>query len=162
MVRAKRDLTEARTLYDRDFFAWTQQQAALLRRAVAHEPNSDLDFQNLAEEIESLGKRDRRALISQIARVIEHLLKLQYSRAEGTRPGWERSVDVHRAKARRILADSPGLKAELETIVSESYEDGRRFAGRSLRNEIDPKALPEACPYTLDQILDQAWWPRRD
>ena len=162
MAKAKRDLAPRQSLYDGDFFAWTQQQATLLRRAAARGPDSDLDLHNLAEEIESLGKRDRRALISQSARVIEHLLKFQYSRAEGTRPGWESWVDVRRSKARRILADSPGLKTEVETIVSESYEDGRRFAGRSLRNELDPKTLPEACPYTLDQILDQDWWPRRD
>ena len=162
MVQAKRDLSGPGSLYDRDFFAWTQQQAALLRRAAAQEPASDLDLQNLAEEIESLGKRDRRALISQIARVTEHLLKLQYSRAEDSRPGRESSADVHRSKARRILADSPGLKAELETILSESYEDGRRFAARSLRNELDPETLPESCPYSLDQILDRDWWPRRD
>jgi hypothetical protein len=55
------------------------------------------------------------------------------------------------------LADSPGLKAELETILSESYEDGRRFAARSLRNELDTTTLPEVCPYSLDQILDRDW-----
>ena len=64
---------------------------------------------------------------------------------------------MHRSKARRILADSPGLKAELETILSESYEDGRRFAARSLRNELDTTTLPEVCPYSLDQILDRDW-----
>jgi Domain of unknown function DUF29 len=161
MAKAKRDLPEPQSPYDRDFFAWTQQQADLLRRAAARERTPDLDFENLAEEIESLGKRDRRALASQIARITEHLLKLQYSRAEESRPGWENSVDVHRSKARRILADSPGLKGELETILKESYEDGRRFAARSLRTELDPKTLPEVCPYRLDQILDRDWWPRR-
>jgi Domain of unknown function DUF29 len=80
MAKAKQDLSEPESLYDRDFFAWTQQQAALLRRAAAGEPSSDLDLQNLAEEIESLGKRDRRALPAQLARITEHLLKLQFSR----------------------------------------------------------------------------------
>ena len=162
MAKAKRHVSQPGSLYDRDFFIWTQQQAALLRRAATDGPTSDLDLENLAEEIESLGKRDRRALISQIARVTEHLLKLQYSRREEFRPGWESSVDVHRSKAGRILADSPGFKAELETILSESYKDARRFAARSLRNELDPKTLPEACPYSLDQILDHDWWPQRD
>ena len=162
MAQAKRDLSDPGSLYDRDFFAWTRQQAELLRRAADGEPTSELDLQNLAEEIESLGRRDRRALISQIARITEHLLKLQYSRAEESRPGWESSVEVHRSKALRILADSPGLKAELETILSEGYEDGRRFAARSSRNELDPKTLPEVSPYSIDQILDRDWWPRRD
>jgi hypothetical protein len=162
MAKAKRHLSDPGSLYDRDFFAWTQQQAALLRRAATHGPTSDLDLENLAEEIESLGKRDRRALISQIARVTEHLLKLQYSGVHESRPGWESSVDVHRSKARRIVADSPGLKAELETILSEGYGDGRRFAARSLRAELGAQTLPDVCPYSLDQILDHNWWPRRD
>ena len=161
MARPKPKLTRAQSLYDRDFFAWTQHQAELLRRAAAREPTSDLDFDNLAEEIESLGKRDRRALASQIARIAEHLLKLQYARDEESRPGWENSVDAHRSKARRILADSPGLKGHLATLVSESYEDGRRVAARSLRNELDPALLPQACPYSIDQILDRDWWPPR-
>ena len=160
MAKAKQ-YPKAHSLYDRDFFVWTQQQAGLLRRAAAREPSSELDLPNLAEEIESLGKRDRRALISQIARISEHLLKLQYSRTDESHAGWESSVDVHRAKARRILTDSPGLKAELKLILRESYEDGRRFAARSLRKELDPETLPQVCPYSLDQILERDWWPPR-
>jgi Domain of unknown function DUF29 len=159
MAKAKRE-SGPQSLYDRDFFAWTQQQADLLRRAAARERTPDLDFENLAEEIESLGKRDRRALASQIARITEHLLMLQFSGAEEPRPGWENSVEAPRSKARPILADSPGLEAELEGILREGYEDGRRFAGRSLRTELDPKTLPEVCPYSLDQVLDRDWWPR--
>jgi hypothetical protein len=109
MAKAKQCRSDRGTLYDRDFVAWTQQQAALLRRAVARKPTPDLDLANLAEEIESLGKRDRRALMSGIARITEHLLILQYSPMEDSRPGWESAVDFHRSKARRILADSPGL-----------------------------------------------------
>jgi len=161
MAKAKRALADPGSLYHRDFFAWTQHQAALLRRAAAHQATSNLDLENLAEEIESSGKRDRRALISQIARITEHLWELQYSRVEEFRPGWESSVAVHRSKARRIVADSPGLKVELEAILSGSYEDGRRFAARSLRNELAPTTLPEVCPYSLDQILNRDWWPRR-
>jgi Domain of unknown function DUF29 len=161
MAKAKRDLSRGQSLYDRDFFAWTQQQAALLRREAARRPTTDLDLGNLAEEIDSLGKRDRRALASQIARITEHLLKLQHGRAAQPRAGWENSVDAHRSRARRLLADSPGLKGELGTILSESYEDGRRRAARLLRGELDPATLPEACPYSLDQILERDWWPPR-
>jgi hypothetical protein len=160
MAKARRDLSQVQSLYDRDFFAWTQQQAALLREA-AGGPTTGLDFENLAEEIESLGKRDRRALASQLARITEHLLKLQHARAEEPRAGWENSVDAHRSKARRILADSPAPKGELRTLLDASYEDGRRRAARLLRNELDPTALPEACPYSPDHILDRDWWPPR-
>jgi hypothetical protein len=92
-----------------------------------------------------LGKRDRRALAGQLARITEHLLKLQHAKAQEPRPGWENSVDVHRSKAMRIRADSPGLKSELTTILSESHDDGRRFAARALRNELGPETLPNTC-----------------
>jgi hypothetical protein len=75
-----------------------------------------------------LGKRDRRWLASQIARISEHPLKLQYARDEQTRAGWENAVDAHRSKARRILADSPDLKGDLAILLSESSEAGRRPA----------------------------------
>jgi hypothetical protein len=161
MARPRANLTGSQSLYDRDFFAWTQHQADLLRRAAAREPTSDLDFDHLAEEIESLGKRDRRALASHVARITEHLLKLQYARDEEPRPGWENSVDAHRSKARRILADSPGLKGEVATLLNESYEDGRRLAARSLRSSLDPAVFPRTCPYSIDQLLDRDWWPSR-
>ena len=159
MAKVKRELPQAESLYERDFFGWTQQQAALLRRAAALRPGTGLDLENLAEEIESLGKRDRRALTNNVARIAEHLLKLQYSPAKDPRPGWENSVDVHRSKARKILADSPALRSDLQATLDESYDDGRRRAARALRRELDPKVVPERCPYTVDQILDQDWWP---
>ncbi len=159
MAKLKSDLPQATSRYDHDFVSWTRQQTKLLRRAAARRSMTDLDFANLAEEIESLGKRDHRALTSNVARIIEHLLKLQHSRAEEPRAGWETSVDVHRSKARRILADSPGLKPELQAALDESYDDGRRFATRALRREVGPDVLPERCPYSLDQILNRDWWP---
>jgi hypothetical protein len=159
MAKVRQELPKARFGYDRDFFAWTQQQAEFLRREAILRPGTDLDLENLAEEIESLGKRDRRALTNNVARIAEHLLKLQYSPATDPRPGWESSVDVHRSKARKILADSPGLRSDLQATLGESYADGRRRAARALRGEVDPKVLPERCPYTVDQILDHDWWP---
>jgi Domain of unknown function DUF29 len=159
MAKVRQELPKAKVGYDRDFFGWTQQQAELLRRAAALRPGTDLDVENLAEEIESLGKRDRRALTNYVARIAEHLLKLQYSPAKDPRPGWENSVDVHRSKARRILADSPGLGSDLQDMLGESYDEGRRRAARALSGEVDPKVLPERCPYAVDQLLDHDWWP---
>ena len=159
MAKVKRELPTAAGLYDRDFVGWTQQQAEILRREATLRPGTDLDLENLAEEIESLGKRDRRALTNNVARIAEHLLKLQYSPAKDPRPGWENSVDVHRSKARKILADSPGLRSGLQDTLGESYDDGRRRAARALRGEVDPQVLPDRCPYTVDQIVDQNWWP---
>ena len=88
----------------------------LLRRAAAGQPTFDLDLQNLSNEIESLSRRDRRALATQLARIIEHLLKLQHTAAAEPRRGWENSVDVHRTKVLMILAGCKGPKSGLATI----------------------------------------------
>src|SRR5437868_15139225 len=77
-------------LYDRDFFLWTQEQAAALR--ALKDSNLPLDWENLAEEIESLGKSDRRQLSSQIRRILRHLLKLEVSPALDPRPGWRSTI----------------------------------------------------------------------
>src|SRR5947209_2970432 len=85
-------MNDVRTLYDEDFVAWTQQQAEALRSAARGKTNHPLDWENLAEEIESLGKSDRRELHSQIYRIIRHLAKLQFSSAEEPRRGWRESI----------------------------------------------------------------------
>ena len=102
-----------------DFVAWTEQQAEALRSAIQDKANHPLDWENLAEEIESLGKSDRRELRSQIYRVVRHLAKLQFSPAADPRDGWRDSVTDGRKRAELILADSPSLKSQLDHFVSE-------------------------------------------
>src|SRR5215216_3513269 len=113
------DLTDLLSLYDEDFVSWTEQQAQALRSAARGSTNQPLDWENLAEEIESLGKSDRRELRSQIYRVVRHLAKLQFSAATDPRDGWRDSVTDGRKRAELILADSPSLKAQLDQFVSE-------------------------------------------
>src|SRR3954470_10988340 len=107
-------MADARTLYDEDFVAWTEQQAEALRSAARGSTNQPLDWENLAEEIESLGRSDRRELHSQIYRIVRHLLKLQFSRAVDPRSGWRESVADWRAQAEIVLADSPSLQPQLD------------------------------------------------
>ena len=83
-------MPQSSDLYDQDFFLWTKEQAAALRRA--KESNLPLDWENLAEEIESLGKSDRRQLTSQIRRILRHLLKLEASPAARPRAGWRSTI----------------------------------------------------------------------
>ncbi|HEY0524620.1 MAG TPA: DUF29 domain-containing protein [Stellaceae bacterium] len=150
----------AKAAYDDDFYLWTQEQAAALREAGAARTNAPLDWENLAEEIESLGRSDFRSLRSHVIRIIEHLLKLEHSPARDPRSGWERTVILHRAESRDITQDSPSLRRRLDAALADCYRDGRRLAERGLREDsLDPSALPVAAPYTLDQILDEDWWP---
>ncbi len=146
--------------YDDDFYAWTQHQARMLREmAVA---DNRLDRENVAEEIESLGRSERDAVRSRIRRIIEHLLKLAHSPAEPPRSDWMASV----AEARDTLGDkfSPTLRRDAEENLSKLYADGRRRADRDLRRYGEPAAadaLPPASPYSLDDICREDWYPDR-
>ena len=144
--------------YDDDFFAWTQHQAMVLRTmAVA---DNRFDRENVAEEIESLGRSDRDAVRRQIWRIIEHLLKLAYSPAQQPRFDWMASI----AEARAALGDkiSATLRQDAEAMLAKLYRDGRRQAELSLRaygEDQAANALPQSCPYSPDDIFREDWYP---
>ncbi|MDQ2694387.1 MAG: DUF29 domain-containing protein [Pseudomonadota bacterium] len=140
------------TLYDTDFYTWTQRQASLLRQG----RTDDLDLEHLAEEIESMGKRDRRALGSHLRNILLHLLKWQFQPAlQG--PSWRRSIANSRTKIEVILKDSPSLKRESSDLLSEEYDRARRLAMRETSLSLDN--FPAVCPWTLEQVLDEDFWP---
>ena len=144
--------------YEDDFFAWTRHQAMVLRSmAVA---DNRFDRENVAEEIEDLGRSERDAVRSQIRRIIEHLLKLAYSPARQPRFDWMASI----AEARSTLGDkiSPTLRRDAETMLARLYRDGRHRAELALRGYGENQtadALPEQCPYSLDDIFREDWYP---
>jgi hypothetical protein len=148
-------------LYERDFYAWTRRQAEALRRLSAEHWNGPLDLQRLAEEVEDLGSSQRHAAESQIERVIEHLLKLEYSPSSAPRRQWLISVANARGHVAKRLTAS--MRQELQAGLAESYRRARRRAvlGFWDHGEIDEAAalLPETCPYTLDEIVDEDWLP---
>jgi len=144
--------------YDDDFYAWTKYQADVLRTLRTDDNRFDRD--NVVEEIEDLGKSYRDAVRSQVRRILEHLLKLSHSPATDPRPDWMTSV----AEARDSLKDqlTPTLRRDLETMLERFYRDARRRAvlGLARYGEKDAAgALPETCPYTLDDILRDDWYP---
>ncbi len=144
--------------YEDDFFAWTQHQAMVLRSmAVA---DNRFDRENVAEEIEDLGRSERDAVRSQIRRIIEHFLKLSYSPAEQPRFDWMASI----SEARAALGDklSQTLRQDAETMLAKLYRDGRRQAELALRGHGENQAadaLPHHCPYSLDDIFREDWYP---
>ena len=146
--------------YDDDFYAWTQHQALVLRTmAVA---DNRFDRENVAEEIEDLGRSQRDAMRSQIRRIIEHLLKLACSPAQQPRFDWMASI----AEARATLGDkiSPTLRRDAEVMLAKLYRDGRRQAELGLRAYGENKAaeaLPQTCPWSLDDICREDWYPDR-
>jgi hypothetical protein len=146
------------THYDDDFFAWTQRQAMVLRTMEV--ADNRFDRENVAEEIEDLGKSYRDAVRSQIRRIIEHLLKLAYSPAQQPRFDWMASI----SEARAALGDkiSATLRQDAEGMLAKLYRDGRRQAELSLcgygENQA-AEALPQSCPYSLDEICREDWYP---
>jgi hypothetical protein len=155
-------MTDTRGLYDVDFVAWTEQQAEALRATAHGVTNQPLDWENLAEEIESLGKSDRRELRSQIYRIIGHLAKLQFSRATDPRGGWRDSVRDGRRQAALVLADSPSLKPQLDQFVSEESPAAikRTVADLGEFGQVDAatKRALRQTRYSVDQVLGD-WFP---
>jgi hypothetical protein len=141
-------------LYDTDFFLWTQQQAAALAAGKVDE----LDWANLAEEIESLGKNDRRGLGSHLQGLIMHLLKWQYQPG-GRQIGhsWMTSIDNHRDGIIEILDDSPSLRRQAPALILQRYPRARRKASRE--TGLPEATFPADCPWTAEQILDDDFLP---
>jgi hypothetical protein len=146
-------------LYERDYYTWTQEQARALRERRLEE----LDWSNVAEEIEDLGKREKRALRSQLVRLLGHLLKFAYAREvmwENNSRGWELSIRGARREAMIYLDENPGLQPHLEQIFRSAYGSARLEIMKALR--LPDTAIPEATPWTLDEIIDDAFLPKRN
>jgi hypothetical protein len=120
-----------RSLYQTDYYAWTKDQAAKLRALAAARVNSTLDLENLAEEVESLGRSDLNTVRSQVRRILEHLLKLEFSPSTPPRDDWRHSIAQARDEVEdRITASmQPDVAAELGKLFSR----GRRDAATGLR-----------------------------
>jgi len=151
-----------RRLYDRDFWAWTQEQAGALRGRDL----GAIDWDNLIEEVETLGRSESGAWASLCANVISHLLKIEHSRAAEAVNHWRGEVEGWRWQMHRRILKNLGMKGELSELLGEAWEDGRRAAVRELGDEAGPESwaaekrvlreldrqLPQDCPYALADI----------
>lgn len=144
-------------LYDQDFYAWTQQQAALLKAGRL----SDVDVEHLREEIEDLGGEQKRALRSQLRHLLTHLLKLRCSPADNPRRGWMEEVSNARAEIEDRLDGSPSLKAHVDELLADVWPRARRQAIVQMANHGEHPDVPAACPFTPAQAVDDDYWPDR-
>ena len=144
-------------LYENDFYAWTQFQARELLRLKHHGSNRALDLEHLAEEVRDLGKEQRNALHSWLARIVEHLLLLECSPAAGPQRGWRREVQGFRDEINRRLTAT--LKRDLVRQLPKLYREAIRAVRLRAEDYAEPTPdLPDDCPYTLDRLLGD-WWP---
>jgi hypothetical protein len=150
------------SVYEQDFVRWAETQAETLRRAAEDGSNLPLDWYNLAEEIESLGRSQRRELRSRLATIIEHLLKLQFSSAVEPRAGSVETIGRERGDIERLLEDSPSLKGEIDRALALEWPRTTRLVADLLigRGEAGPdvRLKLEKIGYTVEQVLG-VWLP---
>ena len=149
-------------LHEVDFLRWTIAQAAALRHAGTMRINTPdpIDWESVAEEIESLGRSERAALRSRIAVVLEHLFKLALLPATDPRAGLLDTIDTQRREIRRLLKDSPSLKREVASLVADELPDARRVVARAAaRHHETLSADPASLEFDADQVLDDSYPP---
>jgi Domain of unknown function DUF29 len=152
----------ATRLYEEDFVRWTEQQAAALRDAASLGTNLPLDWENLAEEIDSLGRSQKRELRSRIAIIIEHLMKLECSPATDPRRNWTDTIGRERRNIEDLFGDSPSLRSEIGGMIERETPRTARLVTRGLRDygETTPELLVKVgrSAYTEEQVLGD-WFP---
>lgn len=139
-------------LYDRDFYAWSREQAELLRAGKL----AQADIEHIAEEIDSMGRTEKRELISRLSVLLLHLLKWRYQ-PEKRGPSWEASIRVQRYDIEDHLDDNPSLKPLLPQALASAYR--RATLEAVAETGLQGSTFPEACPWTVEQALDGGFWP---
>ena len=140
------------TLYEQDFYAWANQQAALLRAGRL----TDADIANIAEEIESMGRSEKRELVNRLAVLLLHLLKWEFQ--PGLRGNsWRLSIEEQRYRLELHMADNPSLNATLDAAMLDAYRLARVEAERE--TGLARRIFPSVCPYDYDQATRADFWP---
>jgi hypothetical protein len=144
--------TKNATLYDTDFYAWANEQAALLRAGRL----SKADVENIAEEIESMGRSERRELVNRLTVLLVHLLKWRYQPGLRGR-SWQTTIERQRLDVQDHLADNPSLKSQLDEIMARAYQRARIDAEGE--THIRRSTFPTTSPFTFDEAMHPDFWP---
>jgi hypothetical protein len=146
------------TAYADDFYSWALEQAAALRRAGAERVNTTMpiDWENLAEEIESMGKEQAWKLRSSYRVLLLHLLKWRWQPNLQSH-SWRVSIARERYNAVEHLQDNPGLRRRRHELFTKAYRGARLEA--AAETGLPLRTFPESCPFTLEQAMDEGFWP---
>jgi ribosomal protein L29 len=140
--------------YEKDFYAWTVEQAKLLRSGEF----SAIDVANIAEEIESMGRSDRREIESRLTVLLTHLLKWRLQ--AGMRSGsWSGTINEQRRRIAKLLQESPSLRPFVDQVLAEAYGEAREAA--SNQTGFPEAQFPEECPFTVEDLLSRDFLPER-
>ena len=140
------------TLYDHDFYAWANEQAGLLRAGKL----SAADIEHIAEEIESMGKTEKRELVSRLEVLLLHLLKWQYQ-PDHRGASWQATIRVQRRDLAVHMADNPSLKSKLPEAVGQAY--GNAIIEAGAETGLSESTFPAECPWLFDQMMADDFWP---
>jgi hypothetical protein len=139
-------------LYNEDFYLWIETTAKQLKNGNF----AEIDLENLIEEIESMGRSEKRALKSNLLILLMHLLKYKYQPDKRSN-SWLSTIFEHRRRLKEELTESPSLKKYFSEVFSECYQDARKLA--SLETGLSVDTFPVDCPFTTDEILNQDYLP---
>ncbi len=140
-------------LHETDFYSWSIEQSALLRERRI----DGIDLSNVAEEIETLGRSEARALEAGFRLIGMHLLKAMYQPTHAS-AGWETTIVRERLRLVRILDDNPRLKPRRAELFEKAYEDARKEAASETR--LEASLFPEVAPFTIEQSENEAYLPK--
>lgn len=146
--------TKNQLSYEKDFYAWSIHNAKLLRAGKL----SEIDIENIAEEIESMGKGEKRELINRLAVLIAHLLKWKYQPIRRSR-SWKLTIKEQRIQLAHLFEESPSLKHEIELKLKDAYEQAVVIAERE--TALEEKTFPKKSPFDLKQCLNQNFFPEK-
>ncbi|ATO31323.1 hypothetical protein DZA65_00400 [Dickeya dianthicola] len=138
--------------YDNDFYGWTQEQASLLRSGRL----AELDVHNLLEEIEAMGRSERRELEFRLQVLFMHLLKWEYQPSHRGK-SWQLTIEEQRRKAMRVLSENPSLKSRLQNIIVDAYGDA--VIGAERETGLNRGLFPANCPWSFDQAVNPDFYP---
>jgi len=141
-----------RSLHDSDFYAWSLEQAALLRAGRVEEA----DLAAIAEEIESMGKTEKRELVSRLTVLLLHLLKWE-RQPQGRGNSWRLMIANARDEIADLLADNPSLKTVIDQVTASAYRYARRKA--AIETDLGEEAFPQNCPWSFAETMDAGFWP---
>jgi len=146
--------------YDTDILEWSERQSALLRRLAAGENiNDQIDWPNIIDEVETVGRSERAALRSHIAVVLEHLMKLEASPSADPRKGWIVTVIRARRDIERSLEDSPSLRPAVPGMIKDEMPSVRKIVASTLAAYgEEPCVAIGSLTYSKDQVLGE-WLP---
>ncbi|OQY57727.1 MAG: hypothetical protein B6245_15555 [Desulfobacteraceae bacterium 4572_88] len=141
-------------IYEHDFYAWSVKNAELIRQGRWEE----IDQENVAEELEYMGRREKRELVSRLAVLLAHLLKWQF-KPERQSNSWKYTIENQREEVSELLEDSPSLRYEIEDRLAKAYKKALRTAARE--TGIRKSSFPETCPFSFEETLDDNFFPEQ-